>query len=217
MNTKHLEDTIRFNKKSKRRTSIITSAEKVFCRQGFEKTTMQEIADEDQTGVATLFRYFPKKDKLIVAVAVTILERYITIFQKYANMEGTCLDKIDGLFDFFISQNKPENIVNAQLIEAFESYASLLTEPLDDIAAYNQAQKNISNIFSTIVEEGKTDGSIRSDIPVWETLSSITNAFGIFSRKLSLFENIPLLEADLSPENQLTILKQIFIEHIRAK
>lgn len=211
------EGKLQLHRKVKRKTSIIAAAEKIFSRQGFDKTTMQEIADADHIGVATLFRYFPKKDKLIVAVAVTILERYITIFQKFADMEGTCLDKIDGLLDFFISQNEPENIVNSQLIEAFESYASLLTEPLDDIAYYNQAQKNISNIFSTIVEEGKTDGSIRPDIPVWETLSSITNAFGIFSRKLSLFENIPLLEADLSPENQLTLLKQIFIEHIRAK
>ncbi|MFD1929187.1 TetR/AcrR family transcriptional regulator [Sporosarcina siberiensis] len=198
-------------------TGITESAEKVFGIKGFEKATMQDIADEEGIGIATLFRYFPKKDKLIVAVAVNAIGRYFHAFQTIAQLDVSSLEKIDRLFDYFASQLNPENLGYTRLIEAFESYAALQFAPLDDMATYNDAHKEISDVFSSIIEEGKSDGSIRGDIPTGDVLLSIINAFSLFSRKLSLFENIPYLEAEVTPSKQLAIVKSIFIDYLKVR
>ncbi|MEK5373437.1 TetR/AcrR family transcriptional regulator [Paenibacillus sp. FSL P2-0173] len=50
------------------------AAQIVFTNKGFEQATMQEIAKEAGLGVATIFRYFPKKEQLIVSVASKIVQ-----------------------------------------------------------------------------------------------------------------------------------------------
>lgn len=205
----------RMEGKMKRRNSIILAAEKVFAKKGFDNTTMQEIADEENIGIATVFRYFPKKEKLIVAVAINIVEKYIPIFQSIADMNGSCLDKMERMFDFFISEINEEKLENMQLLEVFKSYASLQAEPLEDIEAYNRSQNKISVILASIIEDGKQDGSIRSDIDIKKVLTTITNSFGLFSRKLLLYERIPMLKGDLEAEEQLKILKNIFIDYLQ--
>ncbi|WP_166462402.1 TetR/AcrR family transcriptional regulator [Psychrobacillus vulpis] len=202
--------------KNKRMKSIIGAAERVFSRKGFEKTTMQDIADEENIGIATVFRYFPKKDNLIVAVAVNILERYLSIFQSIASINGTGLEKIEKLFNHFISHVEPENLECSQLLEAFESYASTSLEELGNYQDYIEVRKKIADTTSIIVEEGMQDGSIQSDKSIKDAFAVI-NAFGLFSRKLSLFERIPFLNDDLAPGAQLAIIKKIFMDYIRAR
>lgn len=203
--------------KNKRMKSIVEAAGAVFSKKGFEKATMQDIANEESIGVATVFRYFPKKDDLIVAVAVNILEGYLSIFQSVASADGTSLGKIERLFDYFISDIEPENLASTQLLETFESYASTSLKGLGDYAEYIKVREDIVNTLSLIIEEGRLDGTIRSDHSIGEELAAIINAFGLFSRKLSLFKKIPFLNDKVAPVAQLAIIKGIFLEHIRAK
>lgn len=207
----------RMEGKRKRMNGVIEAAERVFSKKGFEKATMQEIAEEANIGVATVFRYFPKKDKIIVAVVVNILERYLKYFESVRHMEGTCLQKIEEILDFFISDIKSESLERTQLLEAFESYAAVSDEGIKRFEDYNKIRKEIAATLSSLIEESVNDGSIRSDIQVKEVLASITNAFGLFSRKLSLFKQIPSLEHDVSSEDQLCIIKQIFLDYISIK
>jgi len=203
--------------KNKRAKVIIEAAEQVFSRKGFEKTTMQDIAAELNLGIATVFRYFPKKDKLIVAVAVNVLERYHSLFISVASKNTTCFEKIEELFDYFISDIEPENLECTKLLETFDSYASTSLDEFGDYEQYIVIRKKIADLLSVIIEEGVKDGSIRTDIPAKDVLASVINAFGLFSRKLSLFERIPFFEDELDPRVQLTIIKQIFMDYIKVK
>ncbi|WP_274309277.1 TetR/AcrR family transcriptional regulator [Solibacillus daqui] len=203
--------------KNKRMKIIVEAAEQVFSIQGFEKTKMQDIADELNLGIATLFRYFPKKDKLIVAVAVNVLERYYRFFTDVAAKDVTCYEKMEMLFNHFIADLEPENLACTKLLEAFESYASTSLDELGDYQQYILIRKKVADILTEIIEEGILDGSIRTDISAKDVLLSIINAFGLFSRKLSLFERIPFFEDELDPNVQMIIIKGIFMEYIKAK
>jgi hypothetical protein len=97
----------------------------------------------------------------------------------------------------------------------FESYAARSAEPLEDIPDFNALTRKISQVYSRIIQNGIEDGSIRSDLPVKDTLTTLINTFGIFSKKLSLQKNIPMLEADLETERQLDILKKVFMEYLK--
>lgn len=203
--------------KNKRMTVIVEAAEQIFSKKGFEKTTMQDIADELHLGIATVFRYFPKKDKLIVAVAVHVLERYDSIFTTVAADNTTCFKKIETLFDYFIADIEPDNLAATKLLEAFESYASTSLEELSDYQDYILIRQKIAKTLTAIIEDGVLDGSIRTDISAKDVLLSIINAFGLFSRKLSLFERMPFFEDELDPHLQLTIVKGIFMEYIKPQ
>lgn len=206
----------RLEGKNQRLTDILEAAKRVFVRKGLDKSTMQDVAKEANIGVATVFRYFPKKEKLIVAVATQILESQMSAFEVIAQMPVPCLVKVEKLLDLFISFVTEEHSDNTKLIEAFESYTSLLHEPMEDIAAYEEVSRRLNGIYSDIFAQGQTDGSIRSDISVDAYLRSIANTFGTVSKKLSAQRYHILPHLKMEPEEQLHILKRIFLDFLRV-
>jgi AcrR family transcriptional regulator len=48
------------------REAITQAALSLFGRQGYDRTTMEEIAEAADVGTSTLYRYFPSKDLLVV-------------------------------------------------------------------------------------------------------------------------------------------------------
>lgn len=202
--------------KHNRTQLVLEAAEHVFTNKGIENATMQDIANKANLGVATVFRFFPKKEKLIVAVATRKLETVLQNFQAVAALPLTCLQKLDLLFDHFISLLEQKDNSNVKLLENFESYAAHSTKPLEDIESFNAVHREISGVFATIIEQGIQDGTIRSDLPIQKTLTTIVNTFGIFARKLSLLKNILVVEPDLAPEEQLAILKHILMSYLKG-
>lgn len=81
---------------------------------------------------------------------------------------------------------------------------------------FNALNRQIWHQYSKIIQNGIEDGSIRSDLPVKETLITLMNSFALFSRKLTMKKNILLLESDLDSDDQLQLLKQIFLDHLKA-
>ena len=154
--------------KEQRMKTIIKAAQTIFIQNGLEQATMQDIANEANIGVATLFRYFPRKEKLLVAVIVGIIEVNIPIFQAAENVQGSCIQKIEKIFDIYILFNK-EKQERTKLVAAFETYAAQHNEPLEDIDIYGSTFGEIKIIFSRIIDGGKKDGSIRQDIDVEKT------------------------------------------------
>jgi AcrR family transcriptional regulator len=213
MDPKERYEKERLEGKQQRQFTVLEAAERVFNQKGIEKTTMQDIATDANIGIATLFRYFPKKEKLIVAVATKLLEPMLQRFQYVAELPLSCLEQLEILFDFFIQDHSHSSI---KFMEDFESYASHSSEPLEDIHNINAMNRMISSEYSKIIQNGIEDGSIRSDLPVKETLTTLINTFGLFSKKLSLQKNILLLESDLETDHQLAILKKIFMNYLKA-
>ncbi|WP_152393625.1 TetR/AcrR family transcriptional regulator [Paenibacillus guangzhouensis] len=216
MNTKTRWDLEREDAKQQRIVLIIEAAERVFNRKGLDKTTMQDIATEAHMGVATVFRHFPKKDKLIVAVATRIVESQIETFDRVVNRPGTCYDRLEHMLDTFIGFIGAEHSQNTKLLEAFESYAAQSTEPLEDLPLYTEAIGRIKNSLSQIVKDGINDGSLRADLPLEETLATVMHAFGLFAKKLSLQNSIPMLESDIDPDRQLLILKRVLLDYLKS-
>ena len=68
--------------KSTRYQHIVSAAQRLFLKLGLDSVQMQDVANEAEVGIATVFRYFPKKDKLIVAVAIQNLERILPAFER---------------------------------------------------------------------------------------------------------------------------------------
>lgn len=227
ISTKLLEDDIlmtdnevmelskRQQNKEERIRLIIQEAEHLFLENGFEKVQMQDIADAAGIGVATLFRYFPKKDQLIVAAAVKNLQPTLERFEQFVNEEGNAYERLEIILNHFFEMQL-ERTDHARFREAFESYASFVATPLPDIETYIDVQRRIMQTLEPLIEDGKRDGSFRPDIDVKVTIVTIINAFGTFGNNIVLKSHISYLEDDIEPAVQINALKEVLLASIRA-
>lgn len=61
-------ETLRERQKANSREEMLAAAFKLFTETGYENTTMQDIADKANVGIATLFRYFGSKIGVLSAI-----------------------------------------------------------------------------------------------------------------------------------------------------
>ncbi|WP_256337931.1 TetR/AcrR family transcriptional regulator [Paenibacillus sp. 276b] len=192
------------------------AAKNIFASNSFEQATMQDIAKEANLGIATIFRYFPKKEQLIVAVASDIVQTEIEVFSNIVHGSGTCYEKLNHIFDAFIFFQRTEDRSSSKLIEAFECYVALSKEPLEDIDLYRAQYDSLIALFTELAELGKLDGSVRTDINTVNTLLTMIHVFGNFSKKMAMLHGIEAFQLQVDQTEQFQILKRLFLEPLKA-
>lgn len=200
--------------KEERLNHIIEQAEILFLKHGFERIQMQDIADAAEIGIATLFRYFPKKDQLIVAAAVHNLTPTLQAFKELTAQSGAAYSRLEAILDYLLEQQLHQTS-HSRFREAFESYASFVASPLPGIDDYIELQRQITETLEPLIEVGRIDGSFRSDIDVKETVITVINAFGTFGNNIILKSHISYLEKHIDPTTQQRVLKEMLLTYVR--
>ncbi|WP_018751939.1 TetR/AcrR family transcriptional regulator [Paenibacillus sanguinis] len=200
-----------------RRRSIIQAAQKVFWEKGFENSTMQDIAHECSLGIATVFRYFSKKEKLIVAVASEIVCAQKEVFADIVYSEGSCYEKLGRLFDALNFYEDDLHQRHSKLIEAFEGYIAMVGSPVEDIEHFQTVYAQMQELLSELGKLGVRDGTIRSDIDIVDTLLTMMNTFGHFSQKMAMIHDTTELQTFVDDSKQFIILKNVFMEYLKPK
>ncbi len=176
---------------------------------------MHEIAKAASLGVATVFRYFPKKEHLIVAVASQIVQTEVLIFKKIVHGEGTCYEKLNQIFDTLIFFQQAEHQQKSKLIEAFECYVALSKEPIENIELYQAEYNKIILLFSQLAELGEQDHSVRTSTQTAHTLITMINVFANFSKKTAMNESVHAFHTGVDTSVQFSILKQLFLDALK--
>jgi AcrR family transcriptional regulator len=84
---------LRERKKQKTRETITHVALELFCKRGYEQTTIAEIADAAEVSPRTIFAYFPSKEDILFSDVPEIHERWARALEGRA--EGvTALDAL---------------------------------------------------------------------------------------------------------------------------
>lgn len=195
--------------------TILDAADNLFAQKGIERTTMQDIATAANLGVATIFRTFPKKEQIAVGIATRKLKKFLKLFKNIRNMQATSLEKIEALMDYFLEELLSEEDNDLKIIEDFNVYSMRLSNPIADIEQYKNVYQEISNTYTAIIKQAITDGSIRTDIDIEQSLVTLINTFGTFARKLSIQKDMVFIELDLEPEKQLELLKKIILDYLK--
>ncbi len=177
--------------RQQRKDEIIRAAESVFLTQGFEQSTMDEIAEKAELSKGTLYLYFKSKEDLHMAVARKAIILLNSFAEEVAKAEGTALDKLlwMGRACIEFSQTYPDHMKAIMSLEGIEMPSPGVSAKEVQDLIYEDSPVSL---VIQIVELGVAEQLIRSDIPppliahtLWMQMLSVIR---FISMKTTLFE-----------------------------
>ena len=137
---------------SKTRKLLVDVARQLFAKQGFESTTMNDIAALSSKGRRTLYTYFKSKDEVYYAVIQTELERLSERMEEVANKPIAPEEKLVQLVFTHLGVIK----------EAVYRNGNLRAEFFRDVWKVEAVRKNFDkneiNLIRRIMNEGNDQG-----------------------------------------------------------
>ena len=200
--------------KQQRKDEIILAAEKVFFSRGFEKSTMDDIADEAELSKGTLYLYFKSKEDLHLSVARKAIILLNTFTTTAGELEGNAIEKLlqIGRACIEFSHSHPDHMKAIMLLEGIEPQSiSYSTSEVQDIIY----KESTVGMVIRIVEQGVSENLIRSDI------SPQLIAHTLWMQVLSVIRFVTMKEAlfkmlDLTPAKVYESHFELVLNGIRS-
>lgn len=153
------------------RNAIISAAIKLFLRNGIDKTTISQIAEEATLSSMSVYRYFGTKQSIAVAVANHLLQEYLGEHRKRC-VQGerpgeTGHDAFARIVRAYVATYEvhPEYIDFLQDMGSYSMRESLSYD-LDYMQYGSIHVDNIDRPAREALSRGILDGSIRKDIDI---------------------------------------------------
>jgi AcrR family transcriptional regulator len=155
--------------KQERERRILTAARKLFDRNGYAKTSMEDVAERAGLAVGTLYNYFRSKDDLLLAIMRREADRLVRIAEGIlANPPDDPVIAIAAMADLFV-----ESITAEERMLWRELFAASIGSPQDLGARLLELDMQIVAQLSALLEKMRAHGSIAADIDPSETAMTI--------------------------------------------
>jgi AcrR family transcriptional regulator len=200
--------------KERRRQQIIVAAKRVFSKKGYNRSTIEDIAQEAELSPGTLYLYFKNKEELFASLSLRILQ-YLLIRLKEVRVdtESNAPKKIDMLNQVLLDVYAfdPDALINLFHLQSSETLKNLSPPLLEELNSLTRkALKALAAIFECGIKNGVFQDSyspivladiiwsIFSGVILWETSKNVidqkkdflaetlSNAFEIFERGISV-------------------------------
>lgn len=174
-----------------REEDILNAAEKIFIERGYNEASMEEIAKECDFTRKTLYQYFSDKENLYYAVVIRGFKKLLCYFQEEIKNGNTGFEKLKHLslayYKFYKDFPGVLNLMN------YVGYIKSKKENMNKYEEFSIITESVAHEVAKVIEEGKTDGSIRTDLDTMNiTLSAeflITGFFHMISISGKTFTN----------------------------
>lgn len=141
------------------RARIVETAEGLFRRLGFAKTTVADIAAELGMSPANVYRFFPSKHAIVEAICTKCLGEIDENAWAVARARGSAAHRLDRVFQGIIRYHK-ENFISEKRIHDIVLIA--MDENWDSILAHKQA---VRNALELILRDGIENGEFEAVDP----------------------------------------------------
>ena len=150
--------------KEKKKKALIDAAEALFIRNGFDSTSIDDVAKQACVTKRTLYQYFISKEDLYLAVVLRVAKQLTATYEEAFATGGTALEKIrranqvylkfyfEHSAQFMLLNYTPANCQNCEASPHLPELAAL-----DGIRIRH---------YLNLIEMGKGDGSINAALDV---------------------------------------------------
>ena len=136
---------------------IVKEAVPLFLEKSISDISMNEIAKFVGVGEASLYRYFQKKQNLVIQISAKLADE---VFNHYFSFEQK-LSGYEQISDFFKAYGKvfKEHPEYFKFINELDAY--ILNENVQEKKEYEDMVVRFKNIFDRAYEKGLADGSVK--------------------------------------------------------
>ena len=152
---------------SKTRQKLVDVARQLFAKNGFENTTMNDIAISSGKGRRTLYTYFKSKEEVYYAVIESELERLSDKLDEVAAKKIRPQEKIIELIYTHLSMIKETVVLNGDLTAEFFRNIWMVEKQR------KKFYEDEIELFRKVYSEGKAEGEF--DIDNVELVADITH------------------------------------------
>jgi len=200
--------------KERRRQQIMVAAKRVFSEKGFNKATMEDIAQEAELSPGTLYLYFKNKEELYASLSLRILQ-YLLLRIEHVNAMKTAGpdEKLKALMDamYDVYEFDPLIIINMFHLQSSDTLKNLTPQLLDEIKELTA--KSMGSIVQ-IFKDGVAKGLFINHPPVAlaDTFWSLFSGVILWMTSKKLVDN-----SKDHLKDTLTLAFDVFYRGIKAK
>lgn len=134
------------------REDILLAAAEVLRRNGYEATTMKDIAAQVNLTAASLYHHFTNKDTLLLAVLESGLDHAIDLVEPIVNSDRSCSDKLRAMVGCHIISLTENTAVGAAMVFEMRPLMHYKVPPRNgstfDHQAYEEFVRRRDNFFA---------------------------------------------------------------------
>ncbi len=172
---------LRERKKQATREALARAGLELFCRQGYDETTLAEIADAAGVSTRTIFAYFPSKEDILFATLDVMRDALVRALAD--RPAGT--DALAALRDFIVSSAHEKTELDRSLGRVIAADQTLASHKRARIA---ELQEVLASAIADDLGVGPDD--LRPHVAA----ASLTAAFEVLERQERGFSSAPTSE-----------------------
>ena len=178
---------------------------------GIEQMTMTELAEACEVGRMTLFRYFPSKTELVVAISAWKWKEYIEWHNSLLTPEE--MAKLTGAewLRFYIGSFLELYRNHRDMLRFnynFNSFLAYQKGTAEQKLPYQKMTDALAMQFHTLYEKGRQDGTLNTDVSEHTMFSSI---FHIMLAAVTRYATGLAIVNESEPENELVMLADMML------
>ncbi len=207
------------NEMEVRRAFLLETAFNLFAEHSIEAINMTEIAEAAHVGMATVYRYFGVKQKLVVELGAMkwrdFAEEVETLFSAANGDSMTALQELAFYLDCYIElyQRHPALLgFNAN----FDQYIRHEHIPVDELRGYYDSVEHFARKFSKLYAKNASDHTLRSDITEQELFLSGMYTMLATTQKFAGGLIYPPESSAFNCKRALELQKRMFLAYVKA-
>jgi AcrR family transcriptional regulator len=198
-----------FNEKQ---IEILRVAELLFAEEGFDGTSIRDIAKMANINIAMISYYFGSKEKLLEAI---VLNRIADMRLQLENIYNEILppfEKVDKLIELYISRINKNRCIYQIIHFEFSTKKREL-----NFDSFTEMKRSNLETFKNIIKEGQDSGEFQKDINVDLLPPIIMGTYFQFHMNRPLYQNILNLTSEEAYNDYIsTTLTQHIQKTIKA-
>jgi AcrR family transcriptional regulator len=147
--------------RASRRRQILEAAQRCFAREGFHRTTMQDVVREAGLSPGAIYRYFPSKAELVAAVAGERHEREAALLEAAALGGNVPEDLRRAMQRFFEPLAEPAERETRRV--GIQLWAEALRDP-HLLPVVRRGVDLPRARLASLIQSGQTRGELRRDL-----------------------------------------------------
>jgi AcrR family transcriptional regulator len=169
---------------------IVEMTEEKFFRDGFYKTTMDEVASELKMSKKTIYKFFPSKEDLVMAIAKHFMEGVKGRVIPALNSDKNAIEKLAELNTILA---KISEKISSKRMDEIKSYFPSLWNEIDSFRT-----KMMFGNITKVIDQGKAEG-LFIDYPTPIIMNTLVSSIrAIVNPEFILHNNFSISEAALN-------------------